>query len=219
MSIIIDLIIVGVIALCIIMGYVKGLTGSLIKILSFVLSLVIAFILFVPVSNFVIENTQIDEMIMENIVEIVMGEKLAANDEQVEKNETMPTAITDYINQKIEEAADEAKESVVDSTAQEVSLTIVKAGTWIVLFILARIALTLLKLITSLIAKLPVIKQFDKLGGIIYGLIEGLIITYFALALISCITPMTKGTLSENINKSYIGSQMYNNNLLLNIIF
>ena len=219
MSIIIDLIIVAVIALCIIIGYVKGLTGSLIKILSFVLSLVIAFILFVPVSNFVIENTQIDEMIMENIVEIVMGEKLAANDEQVEKNETMPTAITDYINQKIEEAADEAKESVVDSTAQEVSLTIVKAGTWIVLFILARIALILLKLITSLIAKLPVIKQFDKLGGIIYGLIEGLIITYFALALISCITPMTKGTLSENINKSYIGSQMYNNNLLLNIIF
>lgn len=219
MSVIIDLIIVAVIAICIIIGYVKGLTGSLIKILSFVLSLVIAFILFVPVSNFVIENTQIDEMIMENIVEIVMGEKLAANDEQAKKNETMPTAITEYINEKIEEAADDAKESIVDNTAKEVSLTIVKAGTWIVLFILARILLILLKLITSLIAKLPVIKQFDKLGGIIYGLIEGLIITYFALALISCITPMTKGTLSESINKSYIGSQMYNNNLLLNIIF
>lgn len=219
MSVIIDLVIVGIIALCIIIGYIKGLTGSLIKILSFVLSLVIAFILFVPVSNFVIENTKIDEMIMENIVEIIIGEKLEEKDEQATKNETMPTAITDYINQKIEQAADEAKESVVDSTAKEVSQTIVKAGTWIILFILARIALTLLKFITSLIAKLPVIKQFDKLGGIIYGFIEGLIITYFALALISCITPMTKGELSENINKSYIGSKMYNNNLLLNIIF
>ena len=61
MSVIIDLIIVAVIAICIIIGYVRGLTGCLIKILSFVLSLVIAFILFVPVSNFVIENTQIDE--------------------------------------------------------------------------------------------------------------------------------------------------------------
>lgn len=213
MSIIIDLIIVAVIAICIIIGYVKGLTGSLIKILSFVLSLVIAFILFVPVSNYIIENTQIDDMIERKIRETVI------TNEGEEKNETMPTAVTDYINQKVEEATNSAKEDIVDSTAKEVSQTIVKAGTWIVLFILARIALTLLKLISSLITKLPVIKQFDKLGGIIYGLIEGLIITYFALALISCITPMTKGELSEDINKSYIGSMMYNNNILLKIIF
>ena len=44
-------------------------------------------------------------------------------------------------------------------------------------------------------------------------------ITYFALALISFITPMTKENLSDSINKSYIGSSMYNNNLLLKIIF
>lgn len=213
MSIIIDLVIVGVIALCIIIGYVKGLTGSLIKILSFVLSLVTAFILFVPVSNFIIENTQTDDMTENKIRETVI------TNEGEERNETMPTTITEYINEKVEQAADDAKEGIVDSTAKEVSQTIVKAGTWIILFILARIASTLLKFISSLIAKLPVIKQFDKLGGIIYGLIEGLIITYFALALISCITPMTRGQLSEDINKSYIGSAMYNNNLLLKIIF
>lgn len=214
MTIIVDLVIVAVIALCIIIGYIKGLTGSLIKILSFVLSLVIAFVLFVPVSNFIINNTQIDENIEKTIRETIIS-----NEETTNQNETMPTAITDYINQKVEEAADNAKESVVDSTAKDVSQTIVKAGTWIALFLLARIALVLLKFITNLITSLPVIKQFDKLGGIIYGLIEGLIITYLALALISFITPMTNRTLSENINKSYIGSKMYNNNILLNIIF
>lgn len=214
MTIIVDLVIVAVIALCIIIGYIRGLTGSLIKILSFVLSLVIAFVLFVPVSNFIINNTQIDENIEKTIRETIIS-----NEETTNQNETMPTAITDYINQKVEEAADNAKESVVDSTAKDVSQTIVKAGTWIALFLLARIALVLLKFITNLITSLPVIKQFDKLGGIIYGLIEGLIITYLALALISFITPMTNRTLSENINKSYIGSKMYNNNILLNIIF
>lgn len=157
MSVIIDLVIVGVIALCIVIGYVKGLTGSLIKILSFVLSLIIAFILFVPVSNFIINNTQIDDMIERTIRETVIA------NEGEEKNETMPTAITDYINQKIEQAADDAKEDIVDNTAKDVAQTIVKAGTWIVLFILARIAMILLKLISSLVAKLPVIKQFDKL--------------------------------------------------------
>ena len=211
MSIIVDLVIVAVIALCIIVGYLKGLTGSLIKIVSFVLSLVIAFVLFAPISNFVINNTQIDENIETAIRQTITSED--------EKDEKMPTAITEYINQKVEEVAQDAKEGVVDSTAKEVSITIVKAGTWIALFLVARIALICLRFITSLITKLPVIKQFDKVGGIIYGLIEGLIITYFALALISFITPMTNGTLSENINKSYVGSQMYNHNLLLNIIF
>ena len=131
----------------------------------------------------------------------------------------MPTAITDYINQKVEDASNSVKENVINSTAKDVSQTIVRAGTWIMLFIIARIALIVLKFITALIAKLPVIKQFDKLGGIIYGLLEGLVITYLALALISFITPMTKGNLSSDINKSYIGSSMYNNNLLLKIIF
>ncbi len=214
MSIIIDLIIAGIIALCVIVGYAKGLTGALIKIVSFVLSLIIAFILYMPLSNYIINNTQID-----NMIENTIRESILKNDDQTKKEENMPTAITDYINQKVEDASNSVKENVINSTAKDVSQTIVRAGTWIMLFIIARIALIVLKFITALIAKLPVIKQFDKLGGIIYGLLEGLVITYLALALISFITPMTKGNLSSDINKSYIGSRMYNNNLLLKIIF
>lgn len=213
MAIIVDLVIIAIIALCVIIGYVRGLTGSLIKILSFVLSLIIAFVLFVPVSNLVINNTELDENLEKSIREIILKEDSNQEDEQ------MPSAITDYINEKVEEAADQAKENIVNNAARDVSVTIVKAGTWIALFIIARVLMIFLKLITSLIAKLPVIKQCDKLGGIIYGLIEGLIITYVALALISFIAPMTKGTISESIKQSHLGSQMYNNNLILKIIF
>lgn len=214
MTIIVDLIIVAIIGLCIIIGYVKGLTGSLIKILSFVLSIVIAFVLFVPVSNLVIEHTKIDDTIEKSIRETIVKQ-----DKEEQKSKNMPTAIIDYINKEVEKASNQAKETVLDNTLKDVSIMIVKAGTWITLFITARLLLICLKLITSLIAKLPVIKQFDKLGGIAYGLIEGLIITYVALAIISLATPITKGNLSNTINKSYLGSKMYNNNLLLKIIF
>ena len=212
MSIIVDIVILAIIVLCIIIGYVRGLTGSLIKIVSFVLSLIIAFILFVPVSNVIINNTEIDENLEASIRNMIIQE-------EQNEDENMPEAITDYIGQKIDQAADDAKESIVDSTARDVSLTIVKAGTWIALFIIARILLIFLRFITSLIAKLPVIKQFDKLGGIIYGLLEGLIIVYVLLALISFISPMLNGTLANAIDESFVGSMMYNNNLLLKIIF
>ncbi len=211
MSIIVDLVILGIFILCIIMGYVRGLTGSLIKIVSFVLSLIIAFVLFIPISNLIIDNTQIDENIEQTIREMIVG--------NTEEEQKMPEAITDYITEQVENASDSAKETIADNTAREVSLTIVKAGTWIVLFIVARILLILLRFITSLIAKLPVIKQFDKLGGIIYGILEGLIIIYVILAIISFVLPMMNGTLANAIEESYVGSMMYNNNLLLKIIF
>ena len=206
MSIIVDLVILAIFIICIIIGYVRGLTGSLIKILSFV-----SFILFVPISNLIINNTQIDDNLEQSIREMIIG-----NNEEEQK---MPEAITDYIQQQVESASDSAKEAIADSTAREVSLTIVKAGTWIVLFIVARILLIFLRFITALIAKLPVIKQFDKLGGIIYGVIEGLIIIYVLLAIISFVSPMTNGALTNAIEQSYVGSMMYNNNLLLEIIF
>ena len=212
MTIVVDLVILAIIVLCIIIGYIRGLTGSLIKIVSFILALIIAFILFVPVSTLIINNTQIDENLEESIRNVVLQ-----NDQ--DEKENMPETITDYIGQKVNEASDEAKEAVVNSTSRDVALIIVKAGTWIVLFIVARILLILLRFITSLITKLPVIKQFDKLGGIIYGLLEGLIIIYVLLAIISFISPMMNGTLANAIDESIIGSMMYNNNLLLKIIF
>ena len=211
MSIIVDLVILAIFIICIIIGYVRGLTGSLIKILSFVLSIVIAFILFVPISNLIINNTQIDDNLEQSIREMIIG-----NNEEEQK---MPEAITDYIQQQVENASDSAKEAIADNTAHEVALTIVKAGTWIALFIIARILLIFLRFITSLIAKLPVIKQFDKLGGIIYGVLEGLIIVYVLLAIISFVAPMINNTLVNAIDESFVGSMMYNNNLLLKIIF
>ena len=211
MSIIVDIVIIGIILLCLIIGYVRGLTGSLIKILSFVLSIIIAFILFVPISNFIINNTQIDEKIEQSI-----RERLIDNSQEDEK---MPEAITDYIGQKVEQATDGAKEAIINSTARDVSITIVKSGTWIMLFIIARILLIFLKFITGLIARLPVIKQFDKLGGIIYGIIEGLVIVYVLLAIISFASPVVDGNLIKEIEKSNVGSVMYNDNLLLKIIF
>ena len=212
MSIIVDVVILGIILLCIIMGYVRGLTGSLIKIVSFVLSLVIAFVLFVPVSNLIIDNTTIDENVEQSIREMIVGENTT-------EEQKMPEAITDYISQQVEEAADNTKEAIADSTAEEVTVTIIKAGTWIGLFLIARILLIFLRFITSLIAKLPVIKQFDKLGGIVYGILEGLIIVYVLLAILSFLSPMLGESLINAINTSWVGSMMYNNNIILKIIF
>ena len=94
MAIIVDLVILAIMALCIIIGYVRGLTGSLIKILSFVLSIIIAFVLFIPISNLIIDKTEIDESLEQTIRETIIQE-----DENQE--DKMPETITNYIGEKV----------------------------------------------------------------------------------------------------------------------
>ena len=61
MGIIVDLILIGILLVFIFAGYKKGLTGSLLKLISFALSILIAFVLYKPVSNIIINNTQINK--------------------------------------------------------------------------------------------------------------------------------------------------------------
>ncbi len=219
MSIIIDLVIVAIIALCILIGYHKGLTGSLLKIVSFLLALVIAFILFKPVSNFIIEKTNLDENLEQSIKQSFLKENEQKSEEKTTE-ENMPDVITNYINEAVENAGNEAKTAIVESTARNVAIIIINIIVAIGLFIVARIILIFVKGLANLITKLPVIKQFDKLGGIVYGLLQSLVIIYIALAVISFISPMlNNASFITELQSSHIGSTMYNNNLLLKIIF
>lgn len=222
MSIIVDLIILGILILFIAIGYYKGLTGSLLKIISFVLALVIAFVLFKPVSNLIINNTNWDENLEQSIREMIIANdnKETAVEETNEEKQNMPTVMMDYINKTVEKAGNDAKGAIAEATARQVSVIIINAGVWIGLFLIARIILFFVKGLANLITKLPVIKQFDKLGGIIYGMVEAVVIIYGILAIISFVSPLVSnlGIISA-IQQSFIGSMMYNNNLLLKLIF
>ncbi|MGN1269396.1 MAG: CvpA family protein [Clostridia bacterium] len=220
MSIIIDLVIVAIIALCILLGYRKGLTGSLLKIVSFVLALIIAFILFKPVSNFVIDNTNWDENLEQAIRQSILEQEETPKEDKEQTKQSMPDVMMNYINEAVENAGNEAKNAIIDATARDISVTIINVAVAIVLFIISKIILLFIKGLANLLTKLPVIKQFDKLGGILFGLLQSLIIIYIIFAIISLFSPMMDGTgIIEGIKKSFIGSMMYDNNLLLKIIF
>ncbi len=220
MSIIIDAIILGILVLCIALGYRKGLTGSLLKIVSFVLAVVIAFVLFKPVSNFIIDKTNWDENLEQGIRDTILGSSKQEEKVSEVENQNMPSVMLEYINKSVENAGNEAKEAVADATARQVAIMIINAGVWFALFLIARIILIFVKGLTKIITSLPIIKQFDKLGGIIYGLVEAFVVVYALLAVLSFISPVVSGTgILDAIQKSFIGSVMYNNNLLLKLIF
>lgn len=217
MFLLVDLIVILILALCILLGYKRGLTGCLIKILSFFIALAIAFALFKPVSNIIISNTQIDENIQTSIVQVFESDEPEnSSNEQTAVN----SPILDYISEEVENATEEKKNEIVNNAAVQLSINIINVLSFIGLFILARILLNFVKALTNLITRLPLIKQCDKIGGILYGVVEGLLIIFIAFALITFISTITNQYgLLETINNSYIGSILCNNNIFLKIIF
>ena len=208
MSIVIDVVIIGIILLCLIFGYKKGLIGVAFSVVSFFLAVIIALVLFVPVSSFVINNTEFDENIKNAIVTNFNSEE---NDENGESN---------FISTYIAEQIDEAKGQTLEVVSTEFSVICIKGIVFIALFIVAKFALFFVKALANLIAKLPVLNQFNKLGGIVFGLLKGLVITYGLLAVLLLISPMFNDSqFFKELNNSTIGGMMYNNNIIVKIIF
>lgn len=202
MGIIVDLIIVGIVLLSVFLGYRKGLVTLAIGLCAFVISIVLTIMLYKPITNLIINTTNIDETIQDTIMEKV-GEVIESNSD----------------NQITNSLIESAKNETLPEASRTLAINIVSGISILVIFIGIRIALIFVTKIANLVAKLPIINQFNKIGGILYGLIRGLLITYVILLIINfagLINPTNM--LHKNINESYLGKTMYNNNIL-NVFF
>ena len=210
MEIIIDLVIVAILLVNIIIGYKKGLINVIFSICAFLIAIIATLILYKPVSNIIMDKTNIDEKIKQMIVD----DTKKAPEEKENKNNT---EIQNYIENYIQNAADEAKSQATETIADAIAIKGVQVITGIILFVAIRIVLIALKFITQEIANLPIIKQFNELGGLIYGIANGLIIIYIILTIAFFVISMGQNVgLETTINKTFITKFLYNNNIIVN---
>lgn len=205
MAIAVDLMILSIVLLFVFLGYKRGLVKVAFKLCTFFIAIILAFMLYKPVAKIVIENTNIDETIETKITDKILPEGKTETDE-VDLSESLPTIIL------------KNSENTVQSIAKSCSNTLIETACLVLIFIITKIVLKFVTALADLIAKLPILKQFNKLGGTIYGIIEGLFIVFLGFAVISLIAPMLDVFVLEAINSSTLGSICYNNNILLKII-
>lgn len=212
MSIFVDILILLIFAICIFLGYKKGLVQVILNLCSFLLALVISLVLFKPLSLLVINNTSFDDNIKSYIIEIVNQEESS----ETSSNESSGI-ISQYIDSSIQKAAEDTKDNVVEYVADAISKNIVSIIVLLILFVLLRFVLIFIKIISNAITELPIIKQFNNSGGILYGLLQALLIIYVVFTIIALF--IKNGSIEQAISASYIGSIFYNNNLILMLLF
>lgn len=215
---IVDLIIIGVIIAGAVIGRFRGLASALLNICSFILAIILSLMLYVPVENALIQNTKIDETIQSTIYSKV--DISITNKENSENSDSkLPKVLQNYIDEA-QKGAQSTADAVTLEVSKQITLKIMEVIAFIAVFVIVRLILIVIKFASKILTKLPVLKQIDHVGGLICGLVESIMLVYLAFAIISIVSPTIKNeNVLKNINNSYIGSKMYNNNIILKKIY
>lgn len=212
MGLILDIILIAVIALNIFICYKKGLVKLAVGLIAVFASIILAMILYKPVSNMIIENTEFDDKIRNTIIENFTSESEESLDED--------NGFIKYIEKYVDDTVNKTKNEIVIEAAGTIAVKVINICVILGIFIITRLVLILLTFVADLITELPILKQFNEVGGVLYGIIKALLIIYVVLAIIFFVVYTTGNTaIADAISNSFITKFFYNNNLLLTILF
>lgn len=202
MGIVIDIILVLIVALSAFLGYKKGLVELGAKLFAGIIAIVITLIIYKPVGNIVIKNTSIDEKIENTILEKTTN--VIDENSKISDNK--------YIQDASDNTVSQVKEEVLPEQARNIAVNVVYVATALILFIISKIVLSIVISLANAVASLPILKQFNEIGGFLYGLVRGAIISFVLILVIGTVAKLNpNGSLSKNVESTYLLKEVYDN--------
>ena len=220
-GILVDLVIISIIASHAFWGYRRGLVGVVFKILTFLISILIMFVLYKPVSNTIMEHTKLDEWLSTKIAENIQGTGLENGNfaEYNNSNSNVSKAVVNELNSFVKDALKKSESNVVGYVSRNIAIQMIRVGTMICLFIVSRFFLLFIRFLAEILANLPIIRMFNRSGGLIYGVIKGFLVVYVILGIFSIASPfISSWGVLDAIQDSTLGNKMYNDNVIIKFI-
>ena len=194
MGIVIDIILIAIVLLSTFLGYKKGLVKLGAKLFAGIIAIILTLVLYRPVSDIIIKNTSIDEKIENAIIQ---------NTTNFVNENTKDNSVTTQITNQV-------KNEMLPEEAEKISNGVIYSVTAIVLFLVSKIVLSIIISLIDSIAKLPILKQFNEIGGIAYGIVRGVIIVFIVILAMGAYTKIKpESTLNNKVQESYIIKNVY----------
>ena len=222
--------------LCIIVGFgaiglMNGFVYSIFRLVSFLVSIVVSFKFYPVVAEFLMKTNfyvSVKGSILKNLVlqkamflpKASSQAKDAAADAVISQMH-LPSFLKSSITAKMPDPSKLIDiDKILDLASTELAKIVINIVSLVLLYILIRIALIFVRFILQGIAKLPVFKQMDKLGGFAFGAVEGLLTIYILCAVLMLFnsTPQFRPVF-ESIDNSVAANFFYQNNFIINLMF
>lgn len=204
MSLIIDLVVVGLIALFVFIGIKRGFVKEIVSLVGFIVALVLAFSLSnvgaeLAYDNFIDASVQdsVKQSITDSVKNDANGILNSVPEEFISAAKTIgidiEAAVNDSIGVNISDTAQNVALKISHDIARPVVTTLIRVILFLVLFIIIRILIGWLGKVLNIFARLPVLHSANKLLGGIVGFLRGTVI-----ALVLCYVVILIVNVREN---------------------
>ena len=230
MAIVLDILIIAIVALSVFLAYKKGMIKTLFSLVGGILAVVLAVWLSTPVANW-LDREYIGPAVHSAVLSAVNGSSISESYDDaletvdvVETLKEMPDSLRSFlesINVDVDAIIAEAENAVSDSAAakdqliasiaEPISSTVSKAAALIGLALIFFILLfVVMHLLNAVFQMLPFGKSFNRVGGIIFGVVRAILIVMVLGAVIyglACgnillsVEELDQTILLKNINK------------------
>lgn len=133
----------------------------------------------------------------------------------------LPRPLIEMISKspQVDSYTSEISTAAIDIMSEALTRIFIDVISLIIAFIIARIILIFVVRVLSAFSELPILNQFNKLFGLGFGLIKGILIILVILAILTpFISVSPNGLVAEGVFGSTIGYYLYDNNLLLKFL-
>ncbi len=217
---ILTIIILAVLVLSVFGGYKKGFLKTGFSLVSWLVVLILCNFATPIVTDMLIEKTDIEVVVQTTVdtkINEVINETIEASD-LAELEATLPAELKVALlgdNGSLQEAVTNG--IALDTTA--LVNGIVGILGFVITVIVLRLAMVVVEVVLSIVAKLPLIGPMDKLLGLACGAGKGIILCWVVLAIVSVLALTGVNTeLATYISKSELLTWLQDNNVLLNFV-
>lgn len=181
----VDGIILAVLLVSTLKGYLQGFVTAFINTVAFFASIIAARLYYADLARYLKDNTAFYNKIYTVVLDSLQG-KSSLFGGALSGGRDLPEAFERLIPPS--GAVSAVQGYALAGVAQAVSGIIINLLSIILIFIAVRIAFAIIAVLLNSLVKLPVLKQFNKLGGIAAGFIKGVVGLMLAFALVIPVT-------------------------------
>ena len=220
MRIIADIVLIAVFLIAFFTGRRRGAIRMLWNTFAWIITLVLAVVLSAPFGKLASESDYVNNM------RISTAEKIetAVTDNLLSDGTITPESISEATGipvvlipiSAVEDAARNGIHSAARTVSDAVVNTAARAASGLILFLILRIAMTVIYFVLNIASKLPVISGVNHLLGAFLGLIGALFAIYLVLGAAAVF--FADAAWTDVIENTYLVKYFYNNNILLQLI-
>lgn len=206
--ILIDIILIGYVIYSGFKGYKKGVLGTIVEIASILIIIPLAILISKPLSEVIYKNFDEPKKLEQAIKETLVRES--------EETENEKDSNSIFSLKLFKKQIDKAGEN----TAKQITLIAVRAIITLVLYLALKLILFIIdKFIGGLLDAIPIIDGINGVGGAALSVLKSAIVIFIILYLVRItVTVIPNNKTKENIQKTIVTKELYNNNIIDNIM-